>query len=61
MAAFLTVAKGGQNRNLLFFLLLYASFILRSVCHGEILVKLRSASHKYNFLDRSLAWYSKDI
>jgi len=40
MVAFLTVSKGDQNRNLLCFLLLYPIFTLRSICHGEALVKL---------------------
>ena len=61
MVAFLTVSEGDQNRNLLGFLLLYPIFTLRSVCHGEALVKLWSASHKCNFPDNSQPWCSQDI
>lgn len=38
--AFLTVSEGDRNRNLPCFLLLYPVFTLRSVRHGEALVKL---------------------
>lgn len=43
------------HRNLLRF------FDILPMCHGETLVKLLSASHKYNVPDSSLPWYSQDI